>query len=463
MFMDAIEALAAESPEQIVAAMQLVQEMDPEDRDTFGDFDGIKALCEAAMRHSDNNQVMNAFCKAASFIVTKSPLNRGIFRSEGGIRILVQYLSQTEMPEDIAECAQAIRAACIMNDGNKKAAAQLKGEFNEEELAENECLDTTVPLFKIPTEKGALDLLLDRVEQFPEDMPLQEACVWALRVLACDDDLRQASCAPSAVENRDVLANKENFPRVRSLVRNHLKREGILKTKLFEGLLLLLKEVGCHQQRIHNLVLEDDVLPAIKETLQTGSENLVKASLFVLRQFAFSDDMKDLLTSQNVHSMAFEAVKRNTKNATIVEQSFGLFSNLTMRKPEIAQTLYDEPNRIVTVAQIILDVHKGNPSVLRSVIQTLRNVSKQVQDAATDMNEYEIFDLLRELVRKHQDHVANRENSKDLIDMCQKLDTQTGSKRQWQVVVDISKQFLREFREDVGEGLGTNAVYNEFY
>jgi len=463
MFMDTIEKLNAENVDDGLEAIKEVPTLDVDDRETFGDFDGIKNLCQCAMKFSDNHDILQSFCNAATWICTKSKLNRGIFRSDGGIRIIVNFLAITSREEDITACGNALRAACTMNDGNKKAAAQLKGEFNQEELQETECLDTNVPLFKNATEAGALDLLLDRLEQYPDNRELQEACVWGLRTLACDDDGRQASCAPSAVENRDYLANQDHFPRIRKLVRRHLANDDILHTKLFEGLLLLLKEVGCHQKRIHDLVLEDDVLPTVKAALQTGSENLVKASLFVLRQFAFSDDMKDLLTRQNVHIMTLEAVKRNTANPTIVEQAFGLFSNLTMRKPEIAQTLYEEPCRIVTISQVIFDCHKERPNVLRAVIQTLRNVSKQVPEAATDVIEYEIFDIVRKIVLNHQDHVANRENSKDIIDLAQKLDTQDGSKKLWQVCVDVSKQFLREFREDVGEGLVSKIRYNEFY
>jgi hypothetical protein len=239
-----------------------------------------------------------------------------------------------------------------------------------------------------------------------------------------------------------------------------MKSESV-HTKLFEGLLLLLKEVGCHQTRIHNLVLEDDVLPRIKEALQEGTENLVKASLFVIRQIAFSDDMKDLLTDQDVHVMAFGAVKRYTVNPTIVEQAFGLFSNLTMRKPAIAQILFDEPCRIMAVAQIILGIHKDKPQVLKTVLSTLRNIAKQVEDAETNVRDNDIFKLMRMIVLSQQGVIARRDDAFDLVEHCETLDTQKPNVKQWQIVVDICKQFLREFRED--DGIRTAAKFNKYY
>eukprot|EP00397_Hematodinium_sp_SG-2012_P031087 GEMP01032971.1.p1 GENE.GEMP01032971.1~~GEMP01032971.1.p1 ORF type:complete len:462 (+),score=95.76 GEMP01032971.1:48-1433(+) len=461
MVLDAIENLSAPCQNSVLDALTQVQEIDAIDRDVFGDFEGIKALCQAAMRFSDDSQLLCAFCKAAAHVCTKSQLNRGIFRSEGGIRILLQFLSQAGSEKEIIACAEAFRAVCVSNDGNKKAAASLRGEFNSDELAETVCLDTSVPLFKIPTELGALDLLLDKLETY-DDVGVQESCVWALRVLACDDDTRQATCAPSAVENRDYLANEDHFPRIRKFVRKHVKDPDVSPT-LLEGLLFLLKEVGCNQNRIRDLVLYDDVLPKVRECLEKGSESLVRASLFVLRQFAFSDDIKDMLIEQNVHVMVLSALKKYTSNRAIVEQSFGLFANMTMRKPAIAQTLYEEPNRIVPVAQVILDTHQGKPNVIKTVLSTLRNVAKQSEECAQEIRDQEIFNYMRNLVTDMKCIViTSRTSSKDLIDHCGKLDAQKDNVRQWQTVCDICKQFLREFREDT-EDIRDAAKYNKYY
>ena len=72
-----------------------------------------------------------------------------------------------------------------------------------------------------------------------------------------------------------------------------------------EGILLMLKEVGCHQERIHKFVFEDNLLPLIKEVLcyRNAPVTIVRASIYVLRQFAFSDDMKELFAGTDSVSL----------------------------------------------------------------------------------------------------------------------------------------------------------------
>ena len=62
--------------------------------------------------------------------------------------------------EAVAACI-ALEALCRANDGNKKAAARIKGEFNDEEIV-NKPDDLSVPLFK--SDAGALDALMTILE-----------------------------------------------------------------------------------------------------------------------------------------------------------------------------------------------------------------------------------------------------------------------------------------------------------
>jgi len=460
MVLDCIESLGSSSSDAVLNALAEVLQIQANDRDTFGDFDGFKSLCQAAIRLSDQSLVLCAFCNAAAHLCTKSQLNRGIFRAEGGIRIVVQFLSQAHESSEVVACARALRSVCLANDGNKKAAANLDGEFNDEELMETECLDTTVPFFKTPNERGAIDLLVDRLEEYDGDVDVQESCVWALREITCDNDTRQSSCAPSAVQNRDYLSNEINFPRIRQIVRSRIKDPDI-RPGLLEGLLCLLKEVSCNQYRIRDLVLEDNLLPIIAETLEKGSDSLVRAALFCLRQYAFLDDVKDVLLDQHFHVKVLTALKGHTINKAIVEQAFGIFSNMTMRKPDIARTLHEY--RIFAVSQVILDQHKGNPNVVKTVLSTLRNVATQCPECAQEIQEQGLFDYMRTVVIDMKNGtVVRRDESNDLIDHCGKLEAQTRGNQQWQAVFDICRQFLREFREDTG-GIREATKYNEYY
>ena len=140
-----------------------------------------------------------------------------------------------------------------------------------------------------------MDIVLDFLENYKDMGELQTHSVWALRTLVTDDDMRgMENMVPSAVENRDYCCNRVNFPKVREVVVGSfrgLKEEidkatggdaskmassgkesplSALQWYRLEGVLLLMKEVGCHQERIHKFVFEDNVLPLIKDTLAFG-------------------------------------------------------------------------------------------------------------------------------------------------------------------------------------------------
>merc|ERR1712139_150688 len=138
----------------------------------------------------------------------------------------------------------------------------------------------------------------------------------------------------------------------------------------------------------------------------------------------------------DIAQVTLMVVKQKTKNVAIMEQAFGLFSNLVLRMPHIAERLYEEPNRLAMVAQIVMQQHNEVVGVVKTVLQTLRNLSK-VEGAAEEMKESELFEQMRNIVRDRR-----------------------GDDKWWDVV-EIAKQFLREMRED--DGVRAPPKHNDYY
>jgi len=419
--------------------------LSPEDRDLLSDFEGTNQLC-AVLKSPPfewQGEAMHAFCKVLPDICRTSNVNRGALRDSGAIDACVAFLRAGVDEKDEMRAISAcigLTALCTANDGNKKAAAQLRGDFNEEELVETDA-DYRTPLFKAPDQLGALDLLLKALSEFPASVPLQTQGCAALRILLCDDDDRQASCVPSAVENRERAVNDEHFPGYRAAVERALGLEASGKAflRLREQAMLLLREISCRQDRIHELVFKAKLLPLIEASLKDGDERVVRASLAVIRAFAFSDDLKEqLAVESDVALRCVAAVQKHMDCPPIVEQGFGLFANLTMRKPHIADRLNGPEYRMFAVGLLVLSKYRQKPSVVRSVVQTLRNVATQQEAAALEAKESDLFEQLHNLVVEHEAEAGK-----------------------WRSPVEISKQFLREFRAD--EGLRKAATYNEFY
>jgi hypothetical protein len=99
--------------------------------------------------------------------------------------------SENRFARSICCTAIALKAMCYGNDGNKKVAARVAGEFNEEGLMETDCLDTNVPTLKRDSSKKgkAIDILLNCLTldvpgaRFKSDIHIQGHCLWALRVI----------------------------------------------------------------------------------------------------------------------------------------------------------------------------------------------------------------------------------------------------------------------------------------
>merc|ERR1711959_357536 len=120
------------------------------------------------------------------------------------------------------------------------------------------------------------------------------------------------------------------------------------------------------------LVFEDKILPKVLAAMQmagTSEEAVVKAVLIVLRQFCFSDDMKKLVAyDKKFLPWSVAAIKTYTHNKGILEQAFGLFSNLCLKMPAIAEHL-TEKCELLSLAHITMHKLPDTPTLLRTVVQ----------------------------------------------------------------------------------------------
>jgi hypothetical protein len=208
---------------------------------------------------------------------------------------------------------------------------------------------------------------------------------------------------------------------------------------LAQVVLLIMKDMCWNQTKIHTLVFEDNILPKVLATMEmagTSEEAVVKAVLIVLRQFCFSDDMKKLVAyDKKFLPWSVAAIKTYSHNKRILEQAFGLFSNLCLKMPAIAEHL-TEKCELLSLAHQTMHKHPEDPSLLRSVVQTVRNISK-VDHVLESIKESIIIEELRDIIVKQKDNPK------------------------WRDTVEITKQFLRELREDVG--LRDAPQHNEYY
>eukprot|EP00811_Abedinium_folium_P007259 NODE_16697_length_982_cov_8.045614.p1 GENE.NODE_16697_length_982_cov_8.045614~~NODE_16697_length_982_cov_8.045614.p1 ORF type:complete len:245 (-),score=86.07 NODE_16697_length_982_cov_8.045614:247-954(-) len=201
---------------------------------------------------------------------------------------------------------------------------------------------------------------------------------------------------------------------------------------------LLLKEVSCRQNKIEELLSDAFILPSLGLCLTDPKPLIVRAGLAAVRAFAFVDDIKEsFVFGSDIAMRCIAATRTHIAVAAVVEQAFGLFANLTIRKPHIAAWLQGSECRVVALAQLALERHVEKPGVMRSVIQTLRNVATKHEPTATDIKESGLFEELRVLLQKHQ------------------------GERQWRSAHEISKQLLREF--DALGHLRASAKHNEYY
>merc|ERR1712224_1125351 len=191
------------------------------------------------------------------------------------------------------------------------------------------------------------------------------------------------------------------------------------------------------KERISDLFYGAGLLKRVEKFLGDNDEHTVYACLAMVRTFAFDDDMKETFAMHSDIAMrCVQAVKRHTSNASVCEQGFGLFANLTIRKPDIASLMNGAEIRIMAVAQVVLMKHNDRPGVVRHVLQTLRNVASQDEAAAVELREAETLEQVKKVFHEHKNDAK------------------------WKLPVDVAKQFLREFRAD--DGIRAEAIYNAY-
>lgn len=360
---------------------------------------------------------MTALCAAAANICRTSPLNRGAFRDEGFV-VAVVGLLQAALDEDnesdgVSAC-NALSALCTANDGNKKAASLCH--------------------------PAGFDLVLVALGRFPDSPRFQTSGVGALLCLVNDDDPRQPDCIPSAVETRDRAITDKVFPKVRKALENALdveERQGPFP-RLREKVVLALSVVACRESTVHEMVFEGNMLSRIETSVSDVDERVVRACLALIRAFGFADEIKEqIAVESDVALKCVAAVQRHLTCPSICEQAFGLFANLSMRKPHIATRLNGPDVRVLAVGQRVLEKHPTKPNVIRTVYQTMRNIAAADQAAEEEVRDWGIFDDMLQSVKDHK-HDAR-----------------------WKPVVDIASLTLREFRAD--SSMRAPTQWNDYY
>ena len=258
----------------------------PDDRDLLSDFEGINQICESLSKAHWRGEAMLSFCRIMPEVCRTSLVNRGSLRDAGFLIATVKMLQDAQETKDearlLAGCI-SIAAMCTANDANKQVAAHLIQEKSVEDSDET-------PL------RGAIFILMDVLESFPQSVHLQAEAMAALRSLVVDDDNRKSECMPSALENREVLLTEEMYQRVRTVLQETSQIPG-QSVKLTEQTLLLLREIARGQERIQELAKPSSkLLPYVRNSLASTEARLVRAALSVLRAFAFCEDVRDELS-----------------------------------------------------------------------------------------------------------------------------------------------------------------------
>jgi len=414
----------------------------PGDRDLLNDFEGLAHICKALATpaHNWKGDAMIAFCRAMPDICRTSAVNRGSLRDEGFVVAAVELLRSAIADGEEAAAVSAslaLASLCTSSDGNKRAAAQLQSPERIVEIAEGDALGD-VPQSSKP---GALILLVDALARFPESNVLQTEAVACLRALLTDDDPRKGAGKSAAVENREVATSDEGFPFYGVTVERALATVADSEKpliKLHEQALLLLRELSRRPDRIEALAIGAKLLARVKKSVMAEDARVVRAALGVLQNFAAHEEVRDDLTIMSDGARdCMVAVKKNLKTPAVCEQGFGLFANLTMRKSPVSAKLCEGEPSLITLALPVLRAHQDRPDVMRSTIHTLRNVASQEESVIKEIKETDIFEEVRKVVKQHEQD------------------------SRWKSAVDISRQFLREHRQD--EGMEKKAQYNKFY
>eukprot|EP00930_Biecheleria_cincta_P085064 TRINITY_DN74489_c0_g1_i1.p1 TRINITY_DN74489_c0_g1~~TRINITY_DN74489_c0_g1_i1.p1 ORF type:complete len:522 (-),score=119.70 TRINITY_DN74489_c0_g1_i1:186-1625(-) len=408
--------------------------MTPDDRDMLSDFEGLTQICAALAEppHSWTGEAMVAFCNIMPDVCRQSLVNRATLRDGGFVSAAVELLRgglASKEEATLTAACKAISSTCTANDGNKQAAAQLFPPGEGEETEE----------VKGP---GALLLLLEVLENFPESITLQTEAIAAFRSLIVDDDTRKAECTPSAIENREVVLADAVYPLLREAVRRAFSaaedKKGAKSDRLNEQALLLLREIARGQDKIQDLSKPSFKLISRSQAfVESQDARLVRAALAALRACAFFEDVRDELALSCETKKYILAMRRHMSTPVVCEQAFGLIAMLLNKNPSMASFLNNSDHEIISLGQMVLNKYPDRPDVSKSVVQTLWSVSRQNEKALLEVKELELFPLLRNLAGDHKDDPK------------------------WKGAVDATMNFLREYRQD--QGLERKAVYNDYY
>eukprot|EP00438_Fugacium_kawagutii_P026828 Skav224725 [mRNA] locus=scaffold699:519563:522691:+ [translate_table: standard] len=447
---DEVESATEEELPAVIRKIGLRLRASPKDRDLLSDFEGINQICDALSKAAWQGEAMLAFCGIMPEVCRTSLVNRACLRETGFLEATVKMLKKSFDARDelvlLAGCT-AITAMCTANDANKQIAAQV---FEEKALIVDGSAEEK-PLH------GAIFLLLDILEEFPESVQLQTEAMAALRSLVVDDDTRKSESMPSALENREVLLSEEVYPKVRGIVEKASKMDK-QPLKLTEQVLLLLREIARGQERIQELAKPSTMMPYVRSALGSSEARLVRAALAVLRAFAFCEDVRDELSlweSQKCFCKGYvQAVRDHLGTPVVCEQGYGLpdvaksviqllWSKLTA--PYVMRVAFE-----VFVDSVGLTLLVNAHALIEIVTQKLCSwqtlvgwgpfyqsclgVSRQNPKALGEVRDAEMFGEMRKMVGEHQDQ------------------------QRWHGAVEVARQFLREFRED--EGVQKKPVYN---
>lgn len=436
---------AAQDPSALAQVLRRVggrAKLSLNDREAFCDFEGVSKVCEAISKepHNWRGEAMLALCAIIPELCRASVINRGAFNDEGFVDQVVDYLDEVVRDgneEEVMCMSTALSALCTAHDGNKKAAARLLGEFNEEELVKSDCNDPRVPLFKESEKPGALNIFLNALTRFQENARLQAAVLEAFTCLIRDDDARQAS-VPWAVKNRDQAVGTL-LPEVLACAHQAIAlacKQSFLKLR--QQILLLVKEIACRQDTIETLLTDASLLPCMQSWLGDKSLVLVRASLSALRALAFADSVKEAFVFESdIAKLCLLAVQIHLTDSAVCAQGFGFFANIALRKPHIAAWLEGSECSVVGLAHHVMEKHVGQPAVMSSVIQALRNIMAHNKEKALEIVEPGMFDNLRQVVVKHQ------------------------NEPKWRSATQNARQLLLEF-DELGS-LRASPEWNEYY
>jgi len=465
---DQLENFEGEDVEELNQILRNVGkccEADPTERDMFGDCDGFDHLKPLLLKLPGCH---GAWCEMIPALVSKHVINQCSIRDDDEsatvhfrktgpdsfdaiketdqeapvhvpmVKILFEYVKEKvnalhDKPPTCAIPFDALRAVTVQNDANKRAITTL----------------------------GGLDLLLRAASScLPKDPEAEQASakvltsvIMAFGSLCKDDDPRQPSCVPTAVENRDGVG-KSDFPELRRICRRAIELYGEhehVGQKCCDVVFPLLKDTSNHHLKIGDLVRKDKMLQTAvylcKFWNERGGEVGVKSTLAFIRHIAMVDvpkgttisrdmvgeDMKEYLANDCEFLKIFFRILKVNMNGSerVTEQCFGLLSNMVLRKEHIALNFVHQYELIDNCRLALFKFGTKSPIIIKTVLQVLLNIG-QIEECCKLMEDDVIYAKAREVFEHAEAEFKGSGNEK------------------WRDAYDKCKRFLTAQREEVG-------------